>query len=124
MGLDGSGSRPKIDEHDVTLPPDDIAMAGFMGRLSTEAADLGRRRCSGWSDAASADQTDSDSARRSLALSSDRNASMMSSKRTGALGPFLSAGAASTAHASDAQDAKMARFSLRVRSGSFTTSDG
>ena len=34
------------------------------------------------------------------------------------------AGAASIAQASDAHEAKMARFSLRVRSGSFTTSEG
>jgi hypothetical protein len=50
---------------------------------------------------------------------------MISSNRTG--GPCLleqRSGAASIAQASDAHDARMARFSLIVRSGSLITSDG
>ena len=39
-------------------------------------------------------------------------------------GGLRKAGAASIAHASDAQEARIARFSLRVRSGSLTTSRG
>ena len=58
-------------------------------------------------------------------LSSVRNAFIISSNRTGGpLGFKRRLGAASTAQASDAQDARMARFSLSVRSGSLTTSDG
>ena len=58
-------------------------------------------------------------------LSSVRRASMMSSQRT--TFPEVStrkSGAASIAQASDAHEAKMARFSFRVRSGSRTTSIG
>ena len=39
-------------------------------------------------------------------------------------GVFRSAGEASTAHTSEAQEERMARFSFNVRSGSLTTSDG
>src|ERR1041385_831290 len=50
---------------------------------------------------------------------------MMSSKRTvGAAGGCRRSGAASTAQASDAQEARMARFSWDVISGSLTTSIG
>src|SRR5579863_1788958 len=50
---------------------------------------------------------------------------MMSSKRTGEpCGPVRRLGAASIAQASEAQEARIARFSLSVRSGSSTTSDG
>lgn len=55
-----------------------------------------------------------------------RNASMISSKVTVCLAPgaMRSPGAEATAHASDAQDERIARFSWRVRSGSFRTSRG
>src|ERR1043166_1487387 len=50
---------------------------------------------------------------------------MMSSKRTvGAAGGCRRAGAASTAQASDAQEARIARLSWTVISGSLTTSMG
>src|SRR6187551_501847 len=50
---------------------------------------------------------------------------MMSSKRmTGAKGGWRRSGAASTAQASDAQEARIARFSCVVISGSLTTSMG
>ncbi len=58
-------------------------------------------------------------------LSSVLNASMMSSNRTGApCDGARSSCAASIAQASDAHDARIARFSLRVRSGSSITSEG
>src|SRR6476659_11103170 len=50
---------------------------------------------------------------------------MMSSKRmTGAAGGWRRSGEASTAQASDAQEARIARFSWTVISGSLTTSMG
>ena len=60
------------------------------------------------------------------ALSREHKASRMSSTGTGREQPggLRKAGAASIAHASDAQEARIARFSLRVRSGSLTTSRG
>src|SRR3989440_7764379 len=55
-----------------------------------------------------------------------RSASMISSNMTAARAPggWRRPGADATAQASDAQDERMARFSWRVRSGSFTTSRG
>src|SRR5579883_429667 len=60
------------------------------------------------------------------ALSRSRKASRMASTDTGRSlpGGRRSAGAASTAQASDAHDASMALFSFNVRSGSATTSWG
>jgi hypothetical protein len=59
-------------------------------------------------------------------LSSARSASITSSNRTGLLlpGARRKLGAASIAHASEAHDARIARFSFRVRLGSLTTCDG
>ena len=58
-------------------------------------------------------------------LSRARSASIMSSHATRLPGAVTrNSGAASTAQASDAQEAKIARFSLSVRSGSRTTSIG
>lgn len=63
---------------------------------------------------------------RRAALSREHRASRMSSTGIGREQPggLRKAGAASIAHASDAHEARIARFSLRVRSGSLTTSRG
>ena len=62
---------------------------------------------------------------RLSSLSRARSASIMSSHATRLPGAVTrNSGAASTAQASDAQEAKIARFSLSVRSGSRTTSIG
>jgi hypothetical protein len=58
-------------------------------------------------------------------LSSRRSASMTSSNgTTRPPGAFRSAGAASTAHASEAHEARIARFSFNEMSRSLTTSEG
>jgi hypothetical protein len=66
FGCGRVGLATEINMHDVSLPPDDIAVAKAHGRAPTVAAGLDRYRCVTCG-AANANQTDADSEPRSLA---------------------------------------------------------